>query len=104
MFLIDCSSHGRPILLTAARIRGLRNTDHGILLELECWCGTRAHLTTGRNAPGVAVNRSDPRGRSETEDGPDRVLHTSKLHGPEPTQSAAEPRLADRVEIGAVHV
>ena len=48
MFTIDCPTHGSKVLLTERRIRGLRNVDAGILLEVECYCGHRALILTGR--------------------------------------------------------
>lgn len=48
MFTIDCPNHGTRMLLTERRIRSLRNTDSGIILELECYCGHRATVCTGR--------------------------------------------------------
>ena len=38
------------------RIRGLANTAAGILLEVECWCGARVLIQTGRRArPALAA-------------------------------------------------
>jgi hypothetical protein len=48
MFTIDCPGHGHRVMVPERRIRALRNTSGGILLELECWCGTRVTLATGR--------------------------------------------------------
>jgi hypothetical protein len=50
MFTIDCPTHGRPVLVTDRRVRQLRNTDNGIVLDIECWCGTHITLVTGRRA------------------------------------------------------
>jgi hypothetical protein len=50
MLLINCPSHGRQVLVTESRIRLLTNTDSGILLDIECWCGTHVALRTGRQA------------------------------------------------------
>ena len=50
MFAIDCPTHNGPVLVTDRRIRSLRNTDRGIILDVECWCGTHVVLVTGRNA------------------------------------------------------
>jgi acetyltransferase-like isoleucine patch superfamily enzyme len=50
MFAIDCPSHGRQVLVTDRRIRSLANTDHGIVIDVECWCGTHVTLLTGRAA------------------------------------------------------
>jgi len=37
------------------RIRRLHNTSQGILLELECWCGTLVTLRTGRHREPVSA-------------------------------------------------
>lgn len=49
MFPIDCPAHGQRVLVPPTRIRHLRNTQHGILLTVECWCGTRVTVRTGRH-------------------------------------------------------
>ncbi|MFI5908541.1 hypothetical protein [Dactylosporangium sp. NPDC051541] len=48
MFVIDCPAHRARMILPVERIRGLHNTDAGILLDLECYCGHVAHIRTGR--------------------------------------------------------
>jgi hypothetical protein len=48
MFVIDCPKHGSRVLLSERRIRGLRNTDAGVLLALECYCGHLERIHTGR--------------------------------------------------------
>lgn len=48
MFVIDCPTHGTRVLVSATRIRGLYHTTAGILVAVDCWCGTRVHLRTGR--------------------------------------------------------
>ncbi len=50
MFAIDCPTHGSRVLVTERRIRNLVNTPAGILLDVECWCGTHVQVLTGRNA------------------------------------------------------
>jgi hypothetical protein len=55
MFTIDCPTHGTRMLLTERRIRSLRNTDSGIVLELECYCGHRATINTGRRHAATLV-------------------------------------------------
>ncbi|WP_213453788.1 hypothetical protein [Rhizomonospora bruguierae] len=55
MFTIDCPTHGARMLLTERRIRSLRNTDAGIVLEVECYCGYREAITTGRRRPAAAA-------------------------------------------------
>ncbi|GAA1500780.1 hypothetical protein GCM10009827_007570 [Dactylosporangium maewongense] len=51
MFVIDCPTHGSRVLLSERRIRALRNTDTGVLLALECYCGHVEKISTGRRAP-----------------------------------------------------
>jgi hypothetical protein len=48
MFAIDCSQHGGRVLVGPGRIRAFHNTDRGILLSVECYCGHRVALLTGR--------------------------------------------------------
>lgn len=56
MLTIDCPTHGCRVLVPPTRIRGLRNTTGGILLEVECWCGTSVTFRTGRvNEPARAA-------------------------------------------------
>jgi hypothetical protein len=58
MLVIDCPSHGRPVLVTDRRIRHLHNTDAGIVLDVECWCGTHVVLLTGRAANQTAAHQT----------------------------------------------
>lgn len=45
--MIECPVHGR-IMVPATRIRALHNNSYdGILLEIECWCGTMVAVRTG---------------------------------------------------------
>ena len=54
MFVIDCPAHGSRVLLSERRIRNLRNTDAGVLLDVECYCGHIQRIRTGRAPrPGV---------------------------------------------------
>jgi hypothetical protein len=48
MFVIDCTAHGSRVLLSERRIRNLRNTDAGVLVDLECYCGHIEKIRTGR--------------------------------------------------------
>ncbi|MEU7874912.1 hypothetical protein [Dactylosporangium sp. NPDC049140] len=48
MFVIDCPAHRSRVLLSERRIRSLRNTDAGVLVDLECYCGHVERLHTGR--------------------------------------------------------
>jgi hypothetical protein len=51
MFTIDCPHHGARTLAFTDDIRRIDNTDHGIVLEIECWkCGGLVSLVTGRQA------------------------------------------------------
>lgn len=50
MFDADCAGCGSRVLLTTTRITALQNTDHGIVVEFVCWCGTGGRLVTGRRA------------------------------------------------------
>jgi hypothetical protein len=58
MLLINCPSHGRQVLVTESRVRRLTNTDSGILLDIECWCGTHVALLTGRRTAARSNGRS----------------------------------------------
>jgi DNA-directed RNA polymerase subunit RPC12/RpoP len=54
MFAIECPRHGHRVLVPETRIRGLHNTPRGIRLEIECWCGARVTVRTGRSRPATA--------------------------------------------------
>ena len=58
MFVIDCPAHGSRVLLSERRIRNLRNTDAGVLLDLECYCGHVERIRTGRRH---STARTQPR-------------------------------------------
>jgi len=49
MFAINCPTHGSEVLVGTRRIRSLINTERGILLDVECYCGARVVTGTGRN-------------------------------------------------------
>ncbi len=51
MFAIECPTHGRRVLAFEDQIRSLVNTDRGIILDVECSCGTHVVVLTGRHAP-----------------------------------------------------
>jgi hypothetical protein len=55
MFTIDCPVHGSRMLLSEQRIRSLRNTESGITVDLECYCGHRARIHTGRRRPQTSL-------------------------------------------------
>jgi len=56
MFAINCPVHGSKVLVGTRRVRSLVNMERGILLEVECYCGTHVVVATGRNY----VSRSVP--------------------------------------------
>jgi|SoiMetStandDraft_2_1073263.scaffolds.fasta_scaffold2605831_1 hypothetical protein len=49
MLNIYCPTHESEVLVTERRIRQLRNTRLGIILDVECYCGTHVKVLTGRN-------------------------------------------------------
>ena len=51
-------------MVPETRIRGLHNTAHGILVDVECWCGTRVAIRTGRRRAGVRRLDARASGRS----------------------------------------
>jgi hypothetical protein len=55
MFDPYCPRHASRVLLTVGRVRAVRNAPDGIHVELECWCGERLHVLTGRNAEPAAA-------------------------------------------------
>ncbi len=48
MFAINCPVHGSKVLIGTRRIRSLVNTERGILLDVECYCGARVVAGSGR--------------------------------------------------------
>jgi hypothetical protein len=56
MFAINCPVHESKVLVGSRRVRSLINTERGILLDVECYCGARVVTGTGRNY----VSRSMP--------------------------------------------
>lgn len=59
MFSISCPTHGSNVLVGIGRIRSLTNTEAGVLLDIECYCGTHVAVGTGRRyrgRPGVATS------------------------------------------------
>ena len=48
MFSIYCPRHGSEVLVGSSRIRRMVNTEHGILLDVECYCGQHVVGATGR--------------------------------------------------------
>ena len=55
LFDVFCPVHGTTVLLPVSRIRGMANTDAGIVIEMECYDGARVTFATGRRSePGAA--------------------------------------------------
>jgi hypothetical protein len=50
MFTHDCTSCHQRSLIFPGQVTGLDNTDHGIVVHFECWCGAAQTLLTGRAA------------------------------------------------------
>ena len=57
MLSINCPTHGTKVLVGTRRIRSLVNTGNGIVLHVECYCGTHVVVGTGRDyvSPPVAA-------------------------------------------------
>jgi hypothetical protein len=51
MISIDCPRHDARVLVGASRIRSFHNTPYGIYLSVDCYCGQRVAIATGRNRP-----------------------------------------------------
>ncbi len=50
MFDHHCTACGQRELIFPSQITGLTNTDHGIVVEFECWCGSAQTMVSGRAA------------------------------------------------------
>ena len=55
MFHVFCPQHGSEVVLGDRSIRGLVNTDLGIIVVLECTCGERIATVTGRKAEALTA-------------------------------------------------
>ena len=49
MLSINCPTHGTKVLVGTRRIRSLVNTEHGIVLHVQCYCGAVVVVGTGRD-------------------------------------------------------
>ncbi|MGH8833841.1 MAG: hypothetical protein ACRDWG_02405 [Actinomycetes bacterium] len=49
MLSINCPAHGTKVLVGTRRIRSLVNTEHGIVLHVQCYCGAHVVVGTGRD-------------------------------------------------------
>jgi hypothetical protein len=54
VLIVDCPDHGSRVLLSERRIRRLHNADAEIILDVDCWCGARLRIHTGRRDGVVA--------------------------------------------------
>lgn len=54
MIFIACPVRGDE-LIPERRIRSLTNTSRGILVEVDCFCGNRHKVRTGRQADSALV-------------------------------------------------
>jgi hypothetical protein len=50
MFDHLCTACGKRQLIFPSQVTSLVNTDHGIIVAFECWCGAEQTLLTGRAA------------------------------------------------------
>jgi hypothetical protein len=48
MFTIYCPEHGAQTLIPIDAIERLENTEAGIRLYVECWCGAHLVVNTGQ--------------------------------------------------------
>ena len=55
MFVIDCPTHRSRVMLSERRIRNLRNTESGVLLDVECYCGHTERIRTGSRRSSAIV-------------------------------------------------
>jgi hypothetical protein len=53
-----CTACDRRQLIFPSQVTGLDNTDHGIVVEFVCWCGSDQTLLTGRSARRDHVTRA----------------------------------------------
>lgn len=50
MFDVHCPVHECVVLLSSSRLRGMQNTENGIVLLFECYDGALIKVVTGRAA------------------------------------------------------
>jgi hypothetical protein len=50
MFATTCSACAQQYLIFPNQVRQIDNTDRGIEVRFECWCGAEQTLLTGRRA------------------------------------------------------
>jgi hypothetical protein len=50
MFDHLCTACGKRQLIFPSQVTSLVNTDHGIIVAFECWCGAEQTMLTGNAA------------------------------------------------------
>jgi hypothetical protein len=58
MFDHHCTACDRRQLIFPSMITGMANTDHGIVLAFECWCGAQQTALTGKATEVVSAQRT----------------------------------------------
>ena len=58
MFDHHCTACDRHQLIFPSQVTRLDNTDHGIVVDFVCWCGSDQTMTSGRGAPGRRVTQA----------------------------------------------
>jgi len=53
-----CTACERRQLIFSSQVTSLGNTDHGIVVEFVCWCGSEQALLTGNGADRTRVTRA----------------------------------------------
>jgi hypothetical protein len=48
MFDHNCTACGKHQLIFPSQVTSLVNTEHGIIVAFECWCGAEQTMLTGR--------------------------------------------------------
>ncbi|MBF4163270.1 hypothetical protein [Nocardioides acrostichi] len=50
MFDHVCTACAKRQLIFSSMVRGIDNTEHGLVVHFDCWCGAEQQLVTGRGA------------------------------------------------------
>ena len=50
MFDHHCTACARRQLIFPSQVTRIANTDHGIVVEFGCWCGSEQSIVTGKAA------------------------------------------------------
>ena len=57
MFDHHCTACERRQLIFPSMVTGMANTEHGIIVAFECWCGAEQTILTGKSAGSVKETR-----------------------------------------------